>query len=318
MSGRLSRCLALLFGLGLGLGLAACSSYSAGRSTEHGFFSRRPPAVKPVLAVTDFENKASFSGQWNLGQGMAELLTAELLDSGRVVVLERQRLNDVVGEIVRQGHDLFRKEGRVEKGRLKNAQFLVRGVVTDFTVTGDSSGWFGASSFGLRGRGQRARVAIAVQVSDVTSGEVISSVKTDGDVSAGGVGAGVNYKGVSFGGDAFFRTPLGRATEKAIATAVKRVLHDLPAQPWQARVAEVSVDAVIINGGRNCGVRVGDRFVVRDAPREVTDPVTGNPIETIPGRAIGKIEVREVNDESAHAILLQGVAHRGDHLETTQ
>ena len=30
-----------------------------------------------------------------------------------------------------QGQDLFRREGRVERGRLKNAKFLIRGVVTD-------------------------------------------------------------------------------------------------------------------------------------------------------------------------------------------
>jgi curli biogenesis system outer membrane secretion channel CsgG len=297
---------------------AGCASYSSSRSTEHGYHSRRSPTLKPVLAVTDFENKASFNGQWNLGQGMAELLTAELLDSERVVVLERQKLDSVVGEIVRQGQDFFRKEGRVEKGRLKNAQYLVRGVVTDFTVTGDSSGWFGVSSLGLHARGQRARVAVAVQVSDVTSGEVISSVKTDGDVSAGGFGGQVNYKSVSFGGDSFFRTPLGRATEKAIGRAVRKILHDLPTQSWQGRVAEVGVDTVIINGGRNAGVQMGDLFMVRDAPRDVTDPVTGNVIETMPGKIIGKIEVKEVGDEAAHASLLQGVAHRGDHLEKTK
>ena len=300
------------------LALAGCATYSSSRSVENGFLSRRSPTIKPTLAVTDFDNKASFNGQWNLGQGMAELLTSELHDSDRVVVLERRHLNDVMGEIVRQGQDLFRPEGRVEKGRLKNAQYLVRGVVTDFTVTGDSSGWFGTSSFGLRGRGQRARVAIAVQVSDVTSGEVISSVKTDGEVSAGGFGGTVNYKGVSFGGDAFFRTPLGKATEKAIGRAVKHILHDLPAVAWQPRVAEVGAETVIINGGKNARVRVGDRFIVRESPREVTDPVTGNAIESLPGKAVGKIEVREVGEEAAHAVLLQGVAHRGDHLEESK
>ncbi len=293
--------------------LSSCRSYS--RSVEHGFLSRRAPGIKPTIAVTDFENKASFNGQWNLGQGMAELLTAELVDSERVVVLERQHLDDVVGEIVRQGRDLFRQEGRVERGRLKNAQYLVRGVVTDFTVTGDSSGWFSNSSFGIRGRGQRARVAIAVQVSDVASGEVISSAKTDASVSSGGFGGTANYKGVSFGGDAFFRTPLGRATEKAIARAVSQILHDLPVAQWQGRVAEVSGNTAIINGGRNARLKVGEKFAVREAPREVTDPVTGNTIETVPGRVIGQIQIREVNDESSHAVLLQGVARRGDCLE---
>ena len=271
--------------------------------------------MRPVLAVSDFENKASFNGQWNLGQGMAEVLTTELVDTKRVEVLERQHLGDVVGEIVRQGQDMFRKEGRVPRGRLKNAQYLVRGVVTDFTVTGDSSGWFSVAGLSLRGRGSRARVAIAIRVQDVESGQVISAVKTDSEVSAGGFGGQVNYKSVTFGGDAFFRTPLGRATESAVSKAVKKILRDLPVQYWQARVAEVGEGQVIINGGEDVGLRAGDAFVVRGAPRNVTDPVTGNVIESVPGSIIGRVEVTQVNESSSHARLAQGKAERGDFLE---
>lgn len=293
---------------------AGCRSYPTGRS--NGFFStRRGPVVKPVVAVTDFENKASFSGQWNLGQGMAELLIAELVDSRRVEVLERKHLDDVVGEIVRQGQDLFRKEGRVERGRLKNAQYLVRGVVTDFTVTGDSSGWFSVSALTLRGRGQRARVAISIKVSDVASGQVVSAVKTEAEVTSGGFGGQLDYKKVAFGGDAFFRTPLGKATERSIERAVNRILSELPVQAWQARVAESEGGRVIVNGGRNVGVEEGDRYDVRGAPRSVTDPATGNVIEEMAGRVQGRIRITQVQETSAHAVLDQGAAQRGDYLE---
>ncbi len=311
---RLARPVPALLALLLALAAAGCQSPPGTRSNGF-FFTRRPPTVKPVLAVSDFENKASFNGQWNLGQGMAEILTAELLDSERVEVLERQHLGDVMGEIVRQGQEFFRPEGRVQKGRLKNAQYLVRGVVTDFTVTGDSSGWFSISALTLRGRGSRARVAIALRVQDVTSGQVISAVKTDAEVSARGFGGGINYKGVAFGGDAFFRTPLGKATEKAVAQAVKRVLHDLPVQLWQARVAEVEGSRIIINGGKTVGLRVGDVFGARGRPREVTDPASGNVIELMPGPLTAYLRVTQVNETSAFAELVKGTTQRGDFLE---
>lgn len=283
-----------------------------------GFRPRNDDALKPVVAVVDFENKASFSGQWKLGEGMADLLVNQLLESDRVVVLERQHLGDVVGEIVRQGQDLFRSEGRAPRGRLKNAQYLIRGTVTDFTVTGDASGWFGTAVAAVRGRGQRARVALAVRVSDVASGEVITSVKTEGAASSGGLGAAINYKGISFGGDAFFRTPLGKATETALQRAVKKILHDLPEQSWQARVAEVVDGRVLVNGGRRVGVKRDMVFAVRGAPREITDPVTGNVIEVLPGRVAGKIRVVEVKESSAYAEVLEGAAHRGDLLEMVE
>ena len=52
----------------------------------------RGRTARPVVAVTSFENLANASGRWNLGDGMADLLVTELIDSERVVVLERQNL----------------------------------------------------------------------------------------------------------------------------------------------------------------------------------------------------------------------------------
>lgn len=281
-----------------------------------GFLGRGAPEVKPVVAVTDFENKASFSGQWKLGQGMADILTTKLVESERVVVLERRNIGDVVGELARQGQDIFRPEGRVERGRLKNAQYLVRGSVTDFTVVGNTEGWFGVQDKGaIRGRGERAKVSLHLQVSDVGSGEVVASVKAEGEASAGGLGAEVNYRGLTLGGEAFFRTPLGKATERAMAQAVRKILHDLPHRPWEARVAAVDGAKVVVNGGEDAGVRVGDVFVVRGRAREVTDPVTGNVIDTVPGGIEGRIRVETVKETASYAVLEEGRAERGQVLE---
>lgn len=271
--------------------------------------------VKPVLAVTDFENRAGFQGQWKLGEGMAELLMAELLECDQVILLERKNLGDVVGEIHRQGESLFRAEGRVQRGRLMNAQYLIRGVVTDFTVIEDSSGWFGLPSFTIFGGGSKARVALNVYIVDVTSGRVLVSAKTEGTASAGGAGARVDYKNVSFGGDAFFRTPLGHATESALGEAVQAVLRGLPGQPWQPMIAEAGGSQAVINGGSNVAMRVGQEFSARGAPREITDPLTGNVIERIAGQVRGRVRVTEVLSTSSHAAVLEGAVNRGDLLE---
>lgn len=273
------------------------------------------PILKPVLAVTDFENRAGFQGQWKLGEGMAELLMSALMENDRVIVLERKNIDDVVGEISRQGQSLFRAEGRVQRGRLMNAQYLVRGVVTDFTIIQDGSGWFGIPHFFLFGSGSKARVALNVYVVDVASGRVLVSVKTEGTASSGGAGAKIDYKNVAFGGDSFFRTPLGKATEGALSEAVGNILDGLPGQPWQPMVAEVDGTSLVLNGGKNALMQPGQEFVVRDTPREVTDPLTGNAIEQIAGRVHGRVRVTEVLETSSHAVLVEGTAQRGDLLE---
>ncbi len=273
------------------------------------------PRMKPVLAVMDFENRAGFTGQWNLGDGMADLLNAELLESSRVIVLERQNLGDIVNEINLQDSELFRPEGRVERGRLKNAEYLIRGTVTDFTVTDDVSGWFSTTAVKLRAGSSRARVAIAVRVYDVANGEVITTVKADAEASAGGFGGAINYKNVSFGGDSFFRTPLGKATERAIAGAVKKILVDLPAREWRPRIADVSGDTVILNGGHNVDIKTGQVYNIREPGRSITDPATGNVLDTIPGPILGKLVVFHVTKTTAQARLAEGAGSRGDFLE---
>ncbi|MCS6771566.1 MAG: CsgG/HfaB family protein [Kiritimatiellae bacterium] len=291
---------------------AGCAAPPGGSSAG---FWRREEVLKPVVAVTDFENRSGFSGQWNLGSGMADLLVNRLVASDRVIVLERRKLGDVVGELVRQGESFFRSEGRVERGRLKNAEYLIRGVVTDFTVTGDTSGWFGTRDAAIRGRGQEARVALVLTVMEVETGEVISSVRAEGFARAGGWGGDVNYRGIQFGGDAFFRTPLGRATEAALERAVKRIVFDLPRRPWEPRVADLVDGKVVVNGGKNVGVRVGDEYLVRKGPRAITDPVTGNVIDRVPGDVSGRIRIVAIKDFAAYAEVLDGSPKRGDVLE---
>jgi hypothetical protein len=172
------------------------------------------------LAVTDFENLSGFSGQWNLGGGMADLLVTALMDSRKAIVLERQHIGDVIGELVRQGQGLFRPEGRAPKGRLKNARFLVRGVITDFTVTGDASA----------GTPRRARLACGARrlawpsMSRCTKWRAarwVCSVKTDGTASARRRRARVNYKHIAFGGDVFFSHSPRQRDGGAIADAVQ-------------------------------------------------------------------------------------------------
>jgi len=157
---------------------------AAGPASRHASPYCSSRVMKPVVAVTDFKNLANFQGQWNLGKRMADVLVTQLLDADRVIVLERKDLKDVLNEIVLQGRDLFRKEGKADRGRLKNAKYLVRGSVTDFTETNEYSGWFGISWLKVFGHGSQARVAIHIKVSDVESGEIVSSVKAAKTVTA--------------------------------------------------------------------------------------------------------------------------------------
>lgn len=272
-------------------------------------------AIKPVVAVTTFRNETGFSGQWELGRGIPDLLVAELLQTKRVVVVDRQNLPEVVGEITRQGNELFRKEDGVTRGRLKNARFLIRGVITDFTQTGNATGWFRSSKVEAGIWGARAVVMINLTIIDVESGEVLCAVPAEGSAYASFQWARFNYKDVSFGGDAFFKTPIGVATRKAIQQAMCEIMRHLPLTTWRPRIAEATPTMVIINGGENYGVQTNTVFNVREAGRTITDPTTGNAVDYIQGRVVGQIKITQVRTQAAQGVIVSGKAQRGDFLE---
>ncbi len=298
-----------------GAGLVLALSVTPGCQT----CPRLPPlprdAIKPVVAVAAFRNETGFSGQWELGRGVPDLLVAELLASERVVVVDRQNLPEVVGEITRQGNGLFRREDGVACGRLKNARYLVRGVITDFTQTGNATGWFRSPKAEAGWWGARARVMIALTIIDVETGEILRSIPAEGSAYASFKWARFNYRDVSFGGEAFFKTPIGVATRAAIRSAVRGILVRLPVTLWRPRVAERCDDRLVINGGANYGVRPGAGYQVREAGRVITDPTTGDPIDVREGRIVGQARITAVRELAADAVLVSGSATRGDVLD---
>ncbi|OVE75726.1 hypothetical protein BVX97_03705 [bacterium E08(2017)] len=263
--------------------------------------------IKQVVAVTSFENRTGFSGQWKLGSGMADLLVSELVASGHFVVVERKFLRNIVGELERQHDKYFRKEGRVPHGRLKNARYLIRGVITDFSQVGGGGLFFGVKKFLLGGKAHKARVALTLTIVDVESGEVISSVQCSGTARAGQAYAKGTYKNIAFGGDSFFKTPLGVATCNALRRGLEGLVEEMPKVRWRPMIAQV-VDAryIILNCGDDREIRVGNVYYVKAESRPIHDPVTGDVIKYVPGKEIAAVRVTAVDDSISRAVVLDG------------
>lgn len=298
--------------------LAALLGLATGCATPYGtaLHPRPKDNVPPRVAVASFENRSGFEGQWKLGSGMADLLVSELVDSRHFVVLERQELGSLVDEIARQRAPAFRSEGRVDVGRLDNARYLIRGVITDFSQTGGGSLWMAFRRLFIGSGGYTARVGLTLTIIEVETGMIVSSVQCSGKARAGSAFAEADYRGVQFGGRLFFQTPLGKATASAIRQGLRRVVRAMPTQRWQPMVAEVAGARMILNGGKARGLRVGTRYLVRGPGRVITDPLTGDVLDVLAGAEVGTVEVVEVRESIAFAKTLTGGAFaRGQRLE---
>lgn len=275
-----------------------------------------PDAVPPRVAVASFENRSSFEGQWNLGPGMADLLVSELVDSRNFVVLERGSLDKVVDEISRQSNRLFRPEGRVDEGRLDNAHYLIRGVITDFSQSSGGSIWLGLRHLFIGSGGYTARVGLTLTIVDIESGRIVDSVQCAGKARAGDAYAKGSYKGIQFGGRSFFQTPLGIATASAIRQGLHGIVKKMPRITWTPMIAEVDGARLVLNGGRERGLEAGAVYQVRGKGTPITDPLTGDVLDIMPGPVVGTVRIMEMRDQVSVAELVSGHGFaRGQTLE---
>ena len=280
---------------------AGCGGGLGGRNPED--------YVKPTIAVMKFENRAGFALNWSLGDGMQEILVDRLLATGRFHVVERQDLGAVLQELQFQQNGVTRPQGKVATGRIRNCQYLIKGAVTDFGHISTNTGGVSGLSWDIFGGSNRAVMGIVLYVIDVESGEIIASENIEESVSAKDLSVKAAYTGLSFGGSAFYQTPLGRATRRVVERAVKRITAAIAAQPWQPQIALVQEDgSVVINGGRDRGVRSGAEFEVVDAGRPILDPATGDAIGQSAGRSIGRVIVHEVRERYSTATVVIGRA----------
>jgi curli biogenesis system outer membrane secretion channel CsgG len=240
---------------------------------------------------------------------MQEILVDRLLATGRYHVVERQELRAIMQELQFQQGGATRPQGKAATGRIRNCRYLIKGAVTDFGHVSANTGALSAWNWDFLGGSNRAVMGIVLYVVDVESGEIIASENIEESVSAKDLSVKAAYEGISFGGSVFYQTPLGRATKKVVERAIKRITTAIASQPWEPQIALVQEDgSVIINGGRDRGVKSGAEFEVLESGKPILDPATGDAIGQSAGRSLGRLVVHEVKERYATATVVVGRA----------
>ena len=275
----------------------------AAKSRIQALKDNMPPfsGPKKVVAVSRFENLASFAsqGQMSMGGGLTDQLTDALIASGGFVVLERSTVSDVIGE------QNFAASGRVKQsqsartGKLTAAQVLIKGTITEFDT--DQSGGDGGISFGgisFSSSKASAHIGLVIRLIDTTTSEIIASVRSEGKAEASSSGLGFTNKDVDVNTSSSVRTPIDKAAQIAIDRAVIRIAHQLKDMSYQGRVVKVTQRSLYISASKRDGTLVGDEFTVLSVGEEITDPYTGELL----GRdtaEIGTVIVTNVKDRYA-------------------
>ena len=241
--------------------------------------------LKYSITVSKFENRAGWSGQWDIGDAWGSVMTDALQGSGKFIVLGEK---DMRGEAMLE-QDLA-ASGRTaggkmapKTGQMTPAQLLVKGEITHVqSPTSGGGGGFNFKGIHLGGDADTAEINVTIYIVDSQTGQVKASTKVVG--KAGRKGLGIGYSGSELGGltgafDGFKKDNVGKACEDAVGQAVEFLIKQLDKIPWTGSVVSANKGKIIINRGSREGVAVGQAFTVGTL-EVTTDPDSGEVLDS--------------------------------------
>jgi curli biogenesis system outer membrane secretion channel CsgG len=195
---------------------------------------------RPTVALIDFEFGTIqhwWSGDWDIGKGIADMIVDELVNDGSFRMIERKKLDAILAEQNFSNSERADPSAKTMAaiGKMLGVKYLIVGSITKFGLEtqkqrfgglGSVAGRFGAGEVG-RSKG-KANVAITARILDTTTGEIMASAKGEGTSSRSGLlieGAGPRGAGgVDMSSSDFHDTILGEATEAAVKEVCKNLL----------------------------------------------------------------------------------------------
>jgi curli biogenesis system outer membrane secretion channel CsgG len=234
------------------------------------------------------------------------MVITELMKTNRFIVVERGALNEVLSEQDLGASGRVRQETAARIGEVLGAQILVKGAITEF-IEKESGGMGGVvvSGIGIGGKTNTGHVAIDMRLIDATTGQVLQSERAEGKITSSGIGGIAFFSGVAFGGTAYKKTALGKATRAAVQEAVMFIVNSMEDQPWQGSVVKAEANQIYINGGYNMGIDTGMVFTVYSKGEELIDPATGLSLGSALTRA-GTVRVTQVTEKFSIAEIIEG------------
>ncbi len=264
--------------------------------------------LKHAIGCKQFENQAGWHGQWDLGNNLSIMLESALFDSGRFVIVEREKLTDVIAEqdLAASGRAAASKVAQT--GKLRSARYIGTGAIT--TVEEAQSGVGGGISFGgvrLGGSKGKAQINLIVKLIDTTTGEIVAKESIVGKAGNTGLSVGLSKWGLDTDVGGFVKTPIGEAAQDCINQAAAFIAKKMEEFPFEGSVIKVSKNGqIIINRGSEFGVEVGQELVMTEQGETLMDPDTGAILGQEEGSLIGKIKVTKVDEKMSYAEVLDG------------
>jgi len=263
--------------------------------------------VKHAVGVVDFDNDAGYRSQWEMGYNMSILLESALFDTGRFVLVEREKLGVVMGEQDLANSGRMAESKVAQTGKLRSAKYIATGAMTEVEHN-ESGGGGGFSVKGIRIGGSKAdaKITIIAKLIDTTTGEIVAKKRITGEAGRAKLNVGLSRGGFSGDIGGFAKTPLGEAAQDCINQAAKFFAVQFEELPSTGAVVMVKDGRVIINRGEQYNFREGMVLAMSEEGEDLIDPETGEVLEKAEGRQIGTIKISKATEKVSYCELIEG------------
>jgi len=269
-----------------------------------------PGWAGPRVAVMDFKNQTPYGG-WRLGSGAADILTTELVKTGKFDMFERERLSTIIKE------QNLGTSGRVDPasaariGKIIGVNYIITGAVTEYGQS-RSGGGGGGVNVGKVGY----HSAVDIRMVDATTGRIVFADTASHSKSS------VKVKIFGFGGGESFNEKLATETMRE---AIKKVAAKMDATKFKASssrkpapakakaakpagkavIADVDGNIITLNKGKNAGFKMGQTVTISRQSKVIKDPSTGKVLK-IKYKTVGKIKLSEVEEAYSEGTITDG------------
>jgi hypothetical protein len=273
-----------------------------------------PETARPLVSVEPVEvTRSQVTGP--LSDLLTKELTQRLVDSGQFIVLNDPDTMLQLGQSRTGRPDWAQQAARIVSGSLYNARHSVHIDVLEMRHARFPRG-FPPWRMNELGPDQ-ACVTLHLQVRNLETGRTIISERIQrrrrvADWPQPRTGRVAGSQG-------FADSTLGKVSAEALDEAVRRLRELMPTEPWTPMVARVDGKKLILNGGSDRGIDVGDRFELFGRAREVRDPQSGQLLGVNVGAPVGVVRVNQVWSRHASCTVPDGWrAERGMVLKPIQ
>jgi curli biogenesis system outer membrane secretion channel CsgG len=277
------------------------------------------------VAVLDFdylnvrsETSAYFGSSIDVGRGMANLLTADLVRDGMFSVIGQEALSKAIADADFADFDRDDPASAVKLGKFLRADAVIMGTVTQFDTGKEKDDSAAASA------DPKTRIRIEARIINVDTGQTQCRAEGIGEASGAATVFLGGWEGwasgnVDFASTDFQQTVMGKAIKSAVDELSRNLILNASkslrtAPKLEGVVAAVDGGQVVLNIGSGAGVMPGDLLEVFRLTNVIKDPSTGEIIRQLTS-TVGVIKATDVDSKSSVCIVVSGFGFQeGDHV----